>query len=170
YIQTFISTILTTILSGCFIGAGTHGSLKGYQYSITKDKLDTAVMFVIKNNPNIYRDTIGNKIFANVGNGKQDTIIDNSYNDGHEYVTIKIKTNKGQCEYTFRYYGGEEYWKTAKTSEIFICYAYDESNKGGSEGNGGVDSEILKHLTDVFEKELVSNVDKKLNMKHSDTE
>ena len=83
-------------------------------------------MYVIKNNTNIYRDTIGNTILADVGNGKQDTIIDNSYNDGHEYVTIKIKTKKGQCKYTFRYYGGEEDWKTATISEIFICYASDE--------------------------------------------
>lgn len=162
--------VLATSLTGCFIGAGTHGSLKGYQYQTTKDKLDSAVLNVIKTNPNIYRDTIGNKILTYVGNGKQDTIVDNSYNDGHEYLTIKIKTEKGQCEYTFRYYGGEDHWKTSITSEIFICYAYDEFGKGGNEGNGGVESKILSHLTEVFEKELVSNIDKKLNLTHIDTE
>jgi hypothetical protein len=85
-------------------------------------------------------------------------------------VSIKIKTQKGQCNYTFRYYGGEEHWKTSKTSEIFICWAYDEFGKGGSEGNGGVDSKTLNYLTGVFEKELVSNIDKKLNLIHIDTD
>ena len=162
--------VIATCLTSCFIGAGTHGSLKGYQYQTTKNKLDSAVMFVIKNNQNINRDTIGNKILANVGNGKQDTIIDNSWNDGHEYVSIKIKTDKGICEYTFRYYGGPEDWDTSKTSEIFICWAYDEFGKGGSEGNGGVDRKTLKHLTDIFEQEFVYNIDKKLNLTHIETE
>lgn len=126
-------------------------------------------MFVINNNQSISCDTIGSKILANVGNGIQDTIIDNSWNDGHEYVSIKIKTDKGNCEYTFRYYGGPEDWDTSKTSEIFICWAYDEFGKGGSEGNGGVDRKTLKHLTDIFEQELVYNIDKKLILKHIET-
>lgn len=162
--------LVTTILTGCIIGAGTHGSLKGYQYATTKEKLDSAVMSVIKNNPNIYRDTTHSNYIIDQTNGKKDTIIDNYYNDGKSYLTIKIKTDKGQTEYTFRYYGGEEDWKTATTSEIFICYAYDESGKGGSEGNGGVDKKTLKHLTDVFERELVSNIDKQLNLTHFETD
>jgi hypothetical protein len=169
-INILLFIILATSITGCFIGAGTHGSLKGYQYQTKKDKLNRVVMYVIKNNPKICRDTIGSKFLANVGNGKQDTIIDNSYNDGHEYVSIKIKTQKGQCNYTFRYYGDEEHWKISKTSEIFICWAYDEFGKGGSEGNGGVDSKTLNYLTGVFEKELVSNIDKKLNLIHIDTD
>ncbi len=167
YLLTFL---FTTILTGCFIGAGTHGSLKGYQYATTKEKLDSAVMFVIKNNPNIYRDPTNSNYIIDQTNGKNDTIVDNYYNDGKSYVTIKIKTDKGQTEYTFRYYGGEEDWKIATTSEIFICYAYDELRKGGSEGNGGVDRKTLKHLTEVFERELVKNIDKRLNLAHIETE
>ena len=170
YKNSIFGFIISSIyLTSCIIGAGTHGSLKGYKYSTTKDKLDSAVMYVIKHNPNIYRDTIGKSYLANVGNGKQDTIVDNSYNDGKEYLTIKIKTEKGQNEYTFRYYGGEEDWKTATISEIFICYAWDEFSKGGSEGYGGVDSKTLDYLTKIFEKELVNEVDKKLNLTHVET-
>ena len=169
-IKIFLFIVISTLLSSCFIGAGTHGSLKGYKYPTTKDKLDSAVMLVIKNNPNIYRDTNNVNYIIDQTNGKNDTIIDNYYNDGINYLTIKIKTEKGQNEYTFRYYGGEEDWKTAATSEIFICYAYDEFGKGGSEGNGGVDSKTLKHLTEVFERELVSNIDKQLNLTHIETE
>jgi len=169
-INILIFIIISTSLTSCFIGAGTHGSLKGYCYSTTKDKLDSVVNYVIKTNPNIYRDTTNVNFIINKTNGKNDTIIDNYYNDGKSYLTIKIKTDKGQNEYTFRYYGGEEDWKTATTSEIFICYAYDEYGKGGSEGNGGVDKKTLNHLTEVFEKELISNIDKQLNLTHIDTE
>jgi hypothetical protein len=166
----FCLTVLTTLLTGCFFSVGTHGSLKGYQYSTTKDKLDSAVMFVIKNNPNIQRATNNLNYIMDQTSGKNDTIIDDYYNDGKSYLTIKINTDKGQNEYTFRYYGGEVDWKTSTTSEIFICYAHDELGKGGSEGNGGVDSKTLKHLTDLFEKELISNIDKQLNLTHHDTE
>ena len=98
------------------------------------------------------------------------TIFDHSYNDGHEYVGIIIKTDKGECKYTFRYYGGIEDWKSSKISEIFICWAHDEFGKGGSEGNGGVDRKTLEYLTEIFEKELVANIDKKLKLTHIDTE
>jgi len=168
-ISLFLLVLVTAFLTSCFIGAGTHGSLKGYQYQITKDRLDSAVMYVIKNNENIYRDTIGNKILADVGNDKKDTMVDNSWNDGHEYVSIQIKTQRGNCAYTFRYYGGKEHWDTAKTSQIFICWAYDELGKGGSEGGGGVDNKNLKYLTEVFEKELVKEIDSKLNLTHIET-
>jgi hypothetical protein len=169
-IKILLFTTITALLNSCSIGAGTHGSLKRYEYLTTKDKLDSAIIFVIKNNPKIFRDTVGNKIIANVGNGKYDTIVDNSYNDGDRYVRIKIKTEKGACEYTFRYYGDEEHWKTATTSQIFITYAYDEQRKGGSEGNDEVDNKTIAHLTEVFEKEFVSNIDKKLNLTHIDTD
>jgi hypothetical protein len=156
------------------MGAGTHGSLKGYKYQTTKDKLEIAVMTTIETNKNIERENLRDPQNFNYVTydkaGKKDTVFDNYYNDGTNYLTLKIKTNKGQCEYTFRYYGGEEEWKTSSTSEIFICYAYDEQRRGGSEGNGGVDSDVLNHLTDVFEKELVKNIDKHLNLTHIDTE
>lgn len=164
-----VTILLTTIMTGCFMGAGTHGSLKGYKYATTKEKLDSAVMFVIKNNPNIYRDTTDANFIIDKANGKNDTIIGNYYNDGKSYLTISIKTDKGQTEYTFRYYGGEEYWETSTTSEIFICYAYDEFRNGGSEGNGGVGRKTLKYLTEVFERELISNIDKQLRLKYTET-
>ena len=44
------------VYTGC-VGAGTHGSIKGYRYTAMKDSLQKAVITVIQNNPNIYRDT-----------------------------------------------------------------------------------------------------------------
>ena len=127
-------------------------------------------MDVIKNNPNIERDTVGKTQVVNIGGGKQGTIVDNSYNDGKEYVTINIRSGGDTIEYTFRYYGGQEYWDSSRTSEIFICWAYNQSGKGGSEGTGGVDDETLKMFTTVFEKELVEKIDKELSLTHKDSD
>ncbi len=158
------------ILTSCFIGAGTHGSLKGYEYQTTKQHLENAVMDVIKSNPNINRDTVGKTQVVNIGGGKQGTIVDNSYNDGKEYVTVNIKSGKDTIEYTFRYYGGQEYWDSSKTSEIFICWAHDQSGRRANNMSGDLDKETLKLFTSVFEKELVEKIDKKLNLTHKDTD
>jgi len=163
--------ILTISLIGCFIGGGTHGSIKGYHYATTKDQLEKAVMTVIKNNKNIYRDTIKNYTI-DITNGKHDTIIDDYYNDGKNYVTIKIKIADKENEYTFRYYGDEEYWKVSTSSEIFICYAYDKNGNGGSEGHNSFKfkQQLKKEFTNVFESEFVNKIDKVLNLTHSETE
>ena len=156
-------------LTSCNIGAGTHGSLKSYQYPITKHKLEKAVMTVLKDNPKIFIDDIQNYIIDNT-NGKNDTIRNNSYNDTTTYLTIKINTDKELNEYTIRYSGDEESWKTDSTSSISICYAYDKFGKGGSEGNGGVGRKLLKQLVNVFELELIEKIDKELNLTHSSEE
>jgi len=162
------------IMTGCFNVAGTHGSLKGYHYATPKEKLEDAVNYVMKVNPNITHDTIGVKRRLSKTRAGKDTIVDeyyvDYYNDGKSYVSIAIKTGKGMCSYVFRYAGDEQDWKTSSTSDMFICYAYDEADKGGSEGNGGVDEKTLKYLTALFEKELVNNVDKQLKSVHTDDE
>jgi hypothetical protein len=167
----FLIVCVVFIVTGCFLSAGTHGSLKNYQYAIKKEDLQRAVMKVIKNNPNIYRDTSLDQL-ANVPTHTNSTSDqsggDNYYNDIINYVTIKITSGQIVNEYTFRYYGDEEYWKTSGTSEIFICYAFDKNHKGGSEGNGGVTKEMLKGFTNIFEKEFISKVDHELNLSHTD--
>ena len=153
-------------LTSCNIGAGTHGSLKTYQYATTKYKLVEAVMTVLKNNPRISIDTVDNIIIDNT-KGKSDTIHNNYYNDTITYLTIKVKTNKEQNDYIFRYSGNIDSWKTYNTSSISICYAYDKFGKGGSEGNGGVGGKLLKQLVKVFELEIIEKVDKELKLTHA---
>ena len=156
------------------IGAGTHGSIKGYQYLISKDSLQKAIMTVIQNNPNIYRDksldSLGSSPALDHNDGGDYSAGDNYYNDIKHYVTIKITSGQKVNEYIFRYYGPDEDWKTSATSEIFICYAHDKNGNGGSEGNGGVSKKMAKEFTEVFEKEFVGKVDKELNLAHTDTE
>lgn len=164
---------LIMLLTSCLIGAGTHGSIKGYRYPCRKDALQKAILAVIKSNPNIIRDTtldhLGSSPLLDSPDCYNCAAGENFYNDIKHYVTIRIKSGQGVNEYIFRYYGSDEEWKTLATSKIFICYAYDQNGNGGSEGNGGLDGrkkKLKKRLTDVFEKELVEKVDSSLNTIH----
>jgi hypothetical protein len=163
---------LAMLLTGCFIGAGTHGSIKGYKYLTKKENLQQAVMKVVTNDSNIFRDTsldhLGSSPLLDHGDSPRDYAAgENFYNDIKHYVTIKIKAGEELNEYTFRYYGADEDWKTNESSEIFIAYAYDKYHVGGSEGDGKITKKMAKDFTDVFEKEFVSKIDKELNLDHT---
>ena len=118
-------------LYSCLTG-GTHGSIKSYDFFVSKNTLQKAVEKIISESPDIHKDTVKNYI-VNVTNGKNDTIINNRYNDGQNYVTIKIegKVKGGESEFTFQYVGDEKDWDTLKTSSLSIAYAYDEKSNGG---------------------------------------
>lgn len=164
--------VLAVLFVGC-IGAGTHGSLRGYRYSVSKDSLQKAIMTVIKDNPNIYRDTSLDSLGSSPmldHNGGNYSAGENYYNDIKHYVTIKITSGQKINEYVFRYYGPDEEWKTAPSSKIFICYAHDKDGNGGSEGNGGVSRKMAKEFIEVFEKEFIAKLDKQLGLSHLDTE
>jgi hypothetical protein len=159
-----ILTIFASVLTGCILfGTGGHGSLKSYEYNVAKDKLEAAVNFVVKTNPNIYQDTIGIAIPTFKPGVGKDTIYDNSYNDGATYLRVFIFGVDFKNKYTFRYSGTKEHWDTSNTSSIFIVSAFDNQGNGGSEG--GVNKKLLKKFTDVFEMELVDNINKQLKSK-----
>ncbi|MBV6485433.1 MAG: hypothetical protein KFKLKKLM_01997 [Flavobacteriales bacterium] len=136
--------------------AGTHGSIKGYEYPTSKEALETAIIEVINENPSISRPESK----------------DDYYNTGG-YITISIKAPE-EYKYTFRFYGGEEHWKNSPNkSEIFICYAHDNEGNGGSEGGGGVEWYkwgVKSKLTEYFEKNFISKLDSKLGLEHIDKE
>lgn len=151
--QLLFILLLGSAFNAC-IGAGTHGSIKGYKYyNVTKYDLEKAVHKVIEESQVV----------------KQDSVKD-YYNDDTGYITIDINENGLLYNYIFRFYGGKEYWDTSTASEIFIAYAYDEKLNGGSEGNGGFSwykNNRVKHkLTAAFEKEVVSKIDKILGTYH----
>jgi len=147
--------------------AGTHGSIQSYYFPVTKKTLQTAVEKVITGSPDIYRDT-GKNYIVEITNGKNDTIVNNRYNDGVNYVTIKIepKVNSRETnEYTFQYVGDKKDWDTAKTSSLSIAYAYDENNNGGSKGNGTLTPGLIKKLTELFESKFISRIKQELGEK-----
>ena len=141
------------MMNSC-IGGGTHGSIKNYDFPVSKYILEKAVLKVISNNPDIKRDTAKHY-----------------YNDGEDYITIEITKGEIVNRYTFRFYGRKEDWDTAKTSEIFIVYAWDKEGNGGSEGNGGVKwykLTLKKKLVSLFESEFVFKLDKELGINHTE--
>lgn len=147
--------------------AGTHGSIKTYDFPVSKKILQKAVEKVIVESPDIHRDTAKNYM-VDITNGKNDTIINNRYNDGQNYVTIKIETkvNSGQGnEYTFQYVGDEKDWDTLKTSSLSIAYAYDENNNGGSNENGQLTQSVRQKLMSLFENKFIDRIKKELGEK-----
>jgi len=164
--QIAILSLNLFFLTGCIWFANGHGSLKSYDYGVTKDRLEAAVNLVVETNPNIYQDTIGLPIPTFKPGVGEDTIYDNSYNDGESYMRIYISGADFKNRYTFRYYGIKEHWETSKTSSIFIVSAFDNQGNGGGEGDVG--RKLLKQLTDAFETELVDNIDKQLNTKRTE--
>lgn len=167
-------TIFTLGVSGC-IGGGTHGSIKAYEYPCAKDRLEEAVMQVIRTTPGVSRDTS----LDYLGSSPQldhDTCWNcpagaNYYNDIKHYVSIGIAKDGEIWEYIFRYFGSAESWKSSANSYLSICYAHDGKGRGGSEGNGGVDwsTPILKRrLIAVFEEGFIAKVDSVLGMKHAE--
>ena len=151
-------------------GAGTHGSIKSYQYPVTKQTLQDAAEKVLAEGGKIQRDTIPHyKI--DVTDGKNDTLWDNYYNDTVHYVTIFITNDGKPYQYTFHYTGDSQYWKETNTSELSIVYAWNEKDQGGSEGDGGVTNRLpdLKNdLTSLFEQRFIVKIDKVLGVKHTE--
>lgn len=146
----------TIILTSCGIGAGTHGSIKSYQYPVMKAELEAAVNNVIRNDTVIHREFSGGY-----------------YNDTEKYITINIKNIGGANEYIYRYLGDSLNWANSKSSEIFICYIYDGNGNGGSEGNGKWEQTpetIKKNMIDLFESEFINKLDKELKQKHVETQ
>ena len=168
--------MLTPIaLAGCLMGAGTHGSIKSYSFACKKETLQRIVMDIIKSNPKIARDTaldyLGSSPLLDSGGCATCAAGDNYYNDIKHYVTIKIASGQEVNDYTFRYYGGQDYWDTANSSGLFICYADDKNRNGGSEGNGGFNwrtKKLKRKLTDVFEAELINKVESHIKRSHSE--
>jgi hypothetical protein len=147
-----IGVLLSVCLFSC-MSSGTHGSIKCFNYTVTKIELETAVTKVISVSNSISQDSIKGY-----------------YNNDSIYVTIKVSESTDTNEYTFRYRGGNEYWDTSKVSCICIAYAHDKYGKGGSSGNGGVkwyDFNLKEELIGVFERGFIEEVDRELRVKHS---
>ena len=154
-------------LCACLTG-GTHGSIKSYDFFVSKNTLQKAVEKILTESPDIHKDTVKNYI-VNITSGKNDTIMNNQYNDGQQYVTIKIegKVKGEESEFTFQYVGDEKDWDTLKTSSLSIAYAYDEKNNGGSNGNGGLSYSPLlkKKIIRLFETRFINRIKKELTGK-----
>jgi hypothetical protein len=125
----------------------------------------------LKNSGNIKRDSVDHIILDLTKKDTVDTVHNNYYNDGIRYLTIYITKDNVLYEYTFHYYGTDEYWETSTESSISLVYAYDGKGNGGSEGNDGFKGELKlrKKLTSIFESEFITKVDKQLGKSHTES-
>lgn len=142
-----------SMLYGC-MKAGTHGSIKCYQFPIPKVQLEKAVRSVIRKVPNVVQDSVKEY-----------------YNNDSTYVKIKVFENEEVNEYIFHYYGDRKYWISSKTSAISISYAHNKRGEGGSSGNGGVkwyNFNLKEELTGLFERGFINKIDEELKVKHTD--
>lgn len=137
---------------GCISG-GTHGSIRCYEYSISKNNLERAVTRILATNPKIVKDSVQDR-----------------YNDTKTYISFKVNTNNTFYTYTTRYGGDTIYWYTSKVSSIYIAYAHDENANGGSAGDGGMawyKFRLRRKVISPFEKEFIDKIDKELGIKHT---
>jgi hypothetical protein len=145
---------LLILITSCGSGPGTHGAIKAYGYSVPKAELQKVILKIIDNDSTIHHDYRAGY-----------------YNDTENYVTMTIKSQNNEYEYTFRYLGDSLLWSNSRTSEIFICYIYDRHGNGGSAGNGKyerADKKIQNEMINVFESSFINKLNKELNQKHTD--
>lgn len=155
----YLLIYLILILDGC-VTSGTHGSIVGYQYPVSKYSLENAVLKVIASNNNILRDTV---------KAWNDSTKNDYYNDGINYMSITISKGELKNSYTLKYAGDPEHWDTSNVSQIFIAYAFDREGNGGSAGNGGIawyKLGIKEKLVNLFESDFINKIDLELGQTH----
>lgn len=179
-IQTILILWLLFLSSGC----GNAEAIKSYSYPITKYNLEKAVSKVINSNPHIVVDTTQPKVTVrrDPNNPNDTSTLKINLSDFHDpdsahvaaffkgEIKIKIKVGETDNDYTFRYLGDEQYWKSSASSAIFISEVTDKHGNSISQGhneNGQFDSKMAKEFTSLFEREIVSKIDKELNLKHT---
>lgn len=140
YAIILVSIIFIGFVSfGVFFSPGTRGLLKQYNYyGSTYLELRKATETVIKQNSNIIQ---------------EETSVEAS-----DEVTIKIKSQSEENEYTFHYFG----------NAISLIYARDKNRNGGSEGMGSFDGNLKEELFGVFEVELIDKIDEVLHQKRTE--
>jgi hypothetical protein len=180
HLQTLIFPALIFFLSGC----GSAEAIKSYDYPIKKDKLDPAVRKVLRSNPHIIVDSTPSKVIVrrNPNDPADTSTMEINLTDFHERdsaelaenetATFRITITDGKIEnqYVFRFYGNKFDWKTSGSSAIFIHSAKDKNGNSilqGQNEHGEFYSQTAKDFTSLFEKEVVTNIDKELNLKHT---
>lgn len=163
-------------LSGCEMLSAGHGGFTSYSFEVKKKELETAIMKVIQTDSNFYREPevsqeykdIYNEITEERNKENPDIQVNTNYvdyyNDGKNYVTIKIKNI--DYKFTFRYIGDQEYWNNSTNSQFYIVYMHDQYNGGGGYKDK-LEPQLINKLTNAFEIEFVQKVSKELGIPFS---
>ena len=180
YTRTSLFLGVLFLASGC----SRFEAIKSYRYPISKYNLEKVVSRVINSNPNIIVDTteLEVTVLRNPNDPNDTTTRKIKLSDFHDkkdsaevaahfagVTKIRIKAGTTDTHYTFRYAGEEQDWKNSENSTIFIQEITDmhgNTFRQGENENGEFNTKIAKDLTVLFEKEVVSKIDKELNLKH----
>ncbi|MFW0718437.1 hypothetical protein [Pedobacter sp. N23S346] len=173
----FIIAYCCFFLPSCEMFSAGHGGFMSYSFEIKKKELEGAIIKVIETDSNFYREPevsqeykdIYKEITKERNKENPDSEIDTNYvdyyNDGENYVTIKLKNT--DYKFTFRYIGDEEYWNNSPNSQFYIVYMRDEYNRGGGYKDK-LEPQFIDKLTNVFETEFVQKVSKELGIPFSE--
>lgn len=172
----FFVVYCSSLLSGCEMFSAGHGGFTSYSFEVKKKRLETAIMKVIDTDSNFYREPevsqeykdIYKEITKERNKENPDIQVDTNYvdfyNDGKNYLTIKIKST--DYKFTFRYIGDEEYWNNSPNSQFYIVYMHDQYNQGGGYKDK-LEPQFIAKLTNVFETEFVKKVSNELGISFS---
>lgn len=123
-------------------GVGTHGSLGGYSYEVSKDSLETAIESLIKHENKIVR----------------------LENDRTDYIDVLIKSDNPRV-FVFRFAGDKEYWNShPNESHIFIAYTKKEG-KELFKSEGEISRKEKKEAVKVFEEYFIKELEKQTGLK-----
>ena len=180
YIQFILLLWLLFLSSGC----GSAKAIKVYNYPITKDNLEKTVLKVLKSNPHIVMDTAKSKVRVrrNPNNLDDTSTVLINLSDFHSpdsaqvaaffkrYIKFKIKVEQIENYYEFHFLGDEKYWKSSPSSAILLSEVRDKHGNSISQGhneNGQFYTKMAKEFTALFEREVISKIDKELNLQHT---
>lgn len=173
--KNILITISSCLVFFCFLqGCGSAEPIEQYNYpSITKYQLETAITRVLEKNtnPGLTWDTADiplkqyRKVHAYANS--TDTMKISRYKG--EFVWIRIKDGKTENQYTFRYLGDPNYWKTSPDASIFIESVWNDLGLHLRQGEnvGEFSGPDAKKAKKLFEAAFLSKVDKELNRKHT---
>ena|SRR5215217_3213783 len=166
-------------LSSCEMISAGHGGFTTYSFDTNKRNLESAILKVIANDSNFFREPEASQEYKDIykeitaernkelKDGYVDTNYVDYYNDGKNYITIRIKDK--DYKFTFRFIGDDESWEKASNSQFYLVYLHDQYNKGGGYKDK-LEPKFIKQLTDVFELEFLNKVSKEMNIPFTKTE
>lgn len=149
------------------MSGGTHGSISEYCYAVRHTELRAAVDRVLDSNRSVFRsdDTTSNVLIF-LRDGQSDTVV-STHPNSRSYFDIKIIHQTAAFDYRVQYVGSEISWDTSKTACLSVAYAFDEAQRGGSAGDGGVNWSrplMKRKLLAVFENEFIHRIDSALGV------
>ena len=147
--------LVLIFLCGC-LSAGTHGSIKTYDFCASNQDVRKAVYQIFQEDSTVYR--------RQVMKPTDSTVLD-QYNDGVKYIYFYISQAKDAFQYIVRFAREKEPEDSAKHTTLFIAYCYNRNGEGGSEGNGGfdqLDKSTQNKLIGLFESRIVYKIQRKI--------